>query len=373
MAAVEHQVIPLRGFLPDAVRHDWDALLAGYAVVTPFHLADWYEIAWRSRMIALRDVILFRHAGRPVGLLAIQRRTRWTVEAPSALSAEAPPFLWTPGEEAAVLDGLAAWLRADTRIGMVSLGRFRREQIERMAALIVERGLIAQVRPVCGTVWAELPATWEDYLAGLTKSARSNVRRAESLIRQDFPDAQLEMCNDVADAVNAVEELIRLNCLRWRGEEHTYMEDPRTAAFYRRIIRLLVMQGRAAVGLLRVGGKAVAAASVLHLPGQPVACLHVVGRDLHALPKRYSPGILLASQTIRWAIERGATAFSLGQWVMPYKLVLGGVEYPQYELAVARSPLAAAVLQGVDPALMLAKGCLQRVVTRGLRLPAAPR
>jgi len=136
------------------------------------------------------------------------------------------------------------------------------------------------------------------------------------------------------------------------------------AALLRRFTLWAVEQGYGCIVNLEIGGQTVAAATGIHIPGQDAAYYHTVGRHPLALPNQYSPGLFMAGQIIRWAIDRGATRLSLGQGFMPYKQVLGGEVYPQWELTIARSKPAAVVMRTVDPAIHYTRAQVVRLLSR---------
>jgi len=363
LVKLQCDVIPYQNNLPDEVRFAWEALLPGS--MTPVFLhPDWLAMAIDTHAVERGFVLIFRDGDGVRGLLPLQYRTRWTAEITAPMAPDILPLIVTPGAEEALWPALAAWLRRSSFL-MVRLGRLPPERFTHLLELTLAQGLTPIVRQAALALWAPLPDSWEAYLKGLPKSSRYKVRHAEEKILADFPDADIRLNTDPVTCTGEVETLIRLNLLRWQHQKHrSFLENPRMTALLRRFTAWAVTQGFGCVATLRISGQTVAAATGIHVPGQPAAYYHVVGRHPTALPNQYSPGLLLVGRIIRWAIERGAERVSLGQGSMPYKLVLGGVEHPQWELTIATSKMAAAVMCMVDPAIRFTRMQLIRLLDR---------
>lgn len=352
-AAITYEVFPWQGELPPTVYAAWQQLIEVIPETPVFSYPDWVAGACLEGAMCPWQVVIVRHGTRLVGLLPLRRRTPWSAEVITLLSPGFPPLLVDPTEEAAAWTGFSAWLHSRTGIGLLSLGRHNDPQrIAGLARGAVEHRLPFQARKANVSVWAELPESWEAFLAGLAHSVRDNVRNAEPRLCRQVPNVSIELITDADAGARAADTLIRLSSHQWqnRGKKST-LHDPPVAAFYRRMLVWGITQGCALLAALRVEDRTVAVATLFHLPGQEAAYYHAVGRDLEALPAKFSPGIILLARLIRVAIARGARRLNMGQGVLPYKLWIGGQSYQQWECFVARSAWDALVQPRLDPAI----------------------
>ena len=351
VAGLQYDVLPYRDRLPEEASAAWAQVLDPQAPV--FLHPEWLAMAIEARAVERGMVVIFRDGSGPRAVVPFQYRTHWSAEISAPLAPDITPFIIAPGVEEALWPALAEWFRRSP-FSLLRLGRYPRERFDLFRRLTEAEGLMPICRQTELSMWAALPDSWDGYLKGLSKASRYKVRHAEDKILADFPAAQVSLHQDPAAGARDVEELIRLSLLRWSGEKRrSFLENPHMAVLLRRFTLWAVEQGWGCVATLRIGDRTVAVATGIHVPGQPLAFYHVVGRDPAALPHQYSPGMLLAGRIIRWAIERGAARISLGQGSWPYKLVLGGEECPQWELCIARSALAARTLAKIDPAIRL--------------------
>lgn len=344
------RVQPIHQTIPPELQAGWLDML-GSPDALPFIRPEWFAALCNAHLRRRWFVLTLEQQERLAALLPIEQRTPWTAEIAAPMSPATGPLLLAADAEEAFWQALAAWLRRGP-IAMLGLGRYDTARMQHLTALAGAHGLTPIIHTVGPVVWVSLPRTWEEYLQRLSGSHRYKVRHAESEIQRDFPAAEYAISTDLAECLPAIDDVIRLNCLRFAGEKaRSYLADPQMADFYRQAMRWIIAQGYGAMCTLRIRQQTVAVVGAIHLPGHANAYYHMVGRDPQAIPNNYSPGFALACHVIRWAMARGAQALCLGQGSLPYKYHLGGVDTVLHEVQIARSPLAGAILGKVDPAL----------------------
>lgn len=345
---------PYRDSLPSAVRAAWDQIQVDPQ--TPLFLqSDEMELAISTGAMETGFILVFYDGDQPVGVMPFMLRTRWSAEMIAPLAPDLQPLICHPGSEAEIWPALTEWFR-HSGLALLRIGRYPCERFERLRDLSVEQGFTTFTRQVVPSFFMDLPESYEAYLRQLSKSSRYKVKHAEEKILADFPDAVITLDMDPDKCAKGVEELIRLSCLRWKGEKKpSVMERPSLSMLFRRFTLSAVEGGAGCVTTLRIGGETVAVATGIHVPGQSLAFYHQVGRHPSALPSQYSPGLLLAGHIIRWAIERKASRISLGQGDYAYKEWLGGKPHPQWDLTIESSPFAGKVMRKLDPAIRLTK------------------
>jgi len=335
VSAILEQLYTANPATPLTSHPQWLALAAEHGLLGP----------WLALVVMCDD--------RPIGILPLRKHNHWCAELLELFSEDYPQLLLAPGAEEEAWHGVAAWLRTTSGVAMLSVGSSGDEQrVARFQAICQAHGLFAFSTPARPTINIPLRGSWEQYLAGLGKRTRANLRYAESYLLRDYQDVEVDIITDPASLRAPLDELIRLYRLRWHDQVGGCVFDhPQHVAVYHQAMAWALQHGYGALGIVRIGGQVIAGADLVFRPGQQELHCHFVARDTAALPSRYSPGIYLYTHLIRWALDHGFTMLGMGYGNAYYKRLLGGDDIPQWELAAARSPLAARILRQVNPAL----------------------
>jgi CelD/BcsL family acetyltransferase involved in cellulose biosynthesis len=228
-------------------------------------------------------------------------------------------LLTAPGHELEVARRLAEHLVGDGRgeWDLLELEGVDAEDAP-VAALLKELARLGcQVRrrrgPNCWRL--ALPATWDEYVGGLSKSHRKQVRRCESRVL-DMPRASLQFATSVSQLEGGWAILVDLHQRRRHslGQPGCFASD-RFAAFHYETARAMLEQGRLRLAWLVVDGKPMAAE--YHLTGDGLDYAYQAGVDPERLDDE--PGRLITIALIRKAIEDGLTAMDFLRGDEPYK------------------------------------------------------
>lgn len=369
----------------EALRSEWDALLAASSADEVFLTWEWLHTWWRH---------LGRRDGRRLALVAVRRDGELAALAPWALG---PSRAWHPlpgrslqllgtgavgsdyldvafrsGCEERAAAALAGWLADRGEVVELEQLARRRSSARRVARRLQDWGWTAVERPGDVCPYAELAgATWEGYLASLGSSHRQNVRRRLRKLHRAF-DVELRRAETEDEAGKAFEVLLELHRRRWRGRGGSdALDDRAIVAFHRDVTRLVARRG-----WLRL--------YVLHLDGRPAAALYGFlyrGRFLFYQSgfdpdfARWSVGLVMMGLSIRDAIADGAREYDLLHGDESYKhrwangqRELGRLEiYPPSAAGTVRRALREARLG----AKALVRGGLDRL-PGALRRPAEP-
>ncbi len=178
----------------------------------------------------------------------------------------------------------------------------------------------------------ELPATFEEYLAGLSGHDRHELRRKRRRLG-DLGEWSVRRAHDVGweSDLQAFFEFHR----QAPGDKAGFFT-PERERFFRRLAADLFL-----FGLARL--------DVLELEGEPVACTFSYGfRDTVGLYNssfradlaKHAPGMVLVGALIEQAIEEGRKVFDFLRGAEPYKRRFGPVPRPVYQLMLAaREPV----------------------------------
>ncbi|MEX2431151.1 MAG: GNAT family N-acetyltransferase [Dehalococcoidia bacterium] len=173
-----------------------------------------------------------------------------------------------------------------------------------------------------------LPATWDEYLAGLRKKDRHELRRKLRRL-EGVGDVRLVLADGetLERDVNVFLELMRES----REEKRDFMQ-PDREAFFRKAVQRVHQAGHLRLFSLDIDGER--AASVI--------CFDYDGRRLlynsgyRVAHRALSVGLLLKALCLRDAIEGGMTYFDFLRGPEPYKYHLGASDVALYQIVVRR-------------------------------------
>ncbi|MFP6634966.1 MAG: GNAT family N-acetyltransferase [Dehalococcoidia bacterium] len=176
----------------------------------------------------------------------------------------------------------------------------------------------------------ELPSTWDEYLAILSKKDRHELRRKFRRL-EAIPDWKWYAVTGEEEVMSSLNDFVRL--MRQSSQEKDeYMTEEHLRFFYAMARRM------SQIGLLRL--------YFLELDGKPVATslcfdyassrlLYNSGYDLEY--SYYSVGLLLNALCLREAIEQEIGYFDFLRGSETYKHHLGGQPHDLYQMVVRRS------------------------------------
>lgn len=174
-----------------------------------------------------------------------------------------------------------------------------------------------------------LPASAEEYVAGLGKNMRRNLRRYMDKLKRDFPSFRFDVFEKEQVRAEHVRQIMNLNRARIAGKNKTYAIDDEED----KIVALTRQTGM--VGLATVDG-VVVAGSIGYLVGG-----HYFFKIIAHDPKynEYSAGILCCYLTICECIARGCKEYNFMWNEYEYKFALGASPRSLEHVVVYRSLL----------------------------------
>ena len=232
--------------------------------------------------------------------------------------------------------------------------------VHRLIEHLAERGNTVHRRagPNCWRI--ELPQTWDEYLATLSKSHRKQVRRLERNLLHSGR-AVLHTVRRSDELPRAIDLLIELHQRRRRAlGERGRFASRRFAAFHREVMPQLLLDGQLQLHWLELDGKPVAAEYQMAAGG--VIYAYQSGIDPDALGQQ--PGRLITLAILRRAIERGYRAFDFLRGDEPYKAHFRTQARPSLAVRVVPDRTSAQLRHG----LWLAGSNAKRWIKSSLRL-----
>jgi CelD/BcsL family acetyltransferase involved in cellulose biosynthesis len=365
---------PFDSIAPEA----WDALAAANPWSTPFarwgfHRAWWdaYSGSAHDQTLVVDDPsaggrgpvaivpLMHRHMVEPTDALTGARmraesRAELTPVDPHAkviffgasYHADYATLLTAPADLPAVADAVVEHLAASPPTpgnelpwDVVDLRRLRcgDPTAEAMAGAFGAREMSAgwtmnlEREDVCPVLTLPAVATFDDYLATLSKKDRHEVRRK---LRRAESKGEVRL-DDSEQPLRDLEVFIDLHQRRW-GDDGLFRPTAGGDAsrrFFARLLELLGTDGTARLTFLTVGGTRIASGVHFETPDGYLYFNAGVDPDVRAL----SPGVLLVAKYIERAIASGKRRLDFLRGNEPYKYEWGAVDEPVQRLLVRRS------------------------------------
>jgi len=375
-----------------ALAERWGDLLARSAaddaMLAPDWLTAWWEVFGPLGGRELR-VVLFEEQGRLVGLVPLLARR---VVHRTGIPARRLELLGTGEEEAdeicseylgpiaergkeqAVVEAFARALTAPPLAPWdeLVLGAMSGESCmpSLLAAHLGPLGIL-QHAIVGGAPYAPLPSTWEAYLAGLSASARAQVRRSlRAFDKWAAGSAVTRRAGDPASLREGLDVLVKLHGARWTGRGQGVFASPRFVAFHERVMPRLLAAGALDLVWLCAHGEPVAALYNIAWKGR--VAFYQAGRRVD-LPPAIRPGLVSHLHEIQRAISAGAREYDFLGGSARFKRELGTEVRPLREVSVRRRSFVEKVDRWAEVGLRAARAARDALRARaGLRPDVAP-
>jgi CelD/BcsL family acetyltransferase involved in cellulose biosynthesis len=253
-----------------------------------------------------------------------------------------------PGREGPVTAALADWLTAArgpdawdllelTAIGGEDTAMAQLAQ--RLAA--AGNGVHQRPGPSCWRI--ELPGSWDEYLAMLSKQHRNRLRKAERRLLGSGR-AVVHRVQKPEDLPCGEQVLVELHQARWRalGQPGCFSSD-RYAAFHSDILRELLARGRLMLFWIELDGKPFVVEYMM--AGGDTVYHYQCGLDAGRLDE--SPGRLGTIVALRWMIEGGYRVCDLLRGDESYKAHFRARPHPCLEIRVVPARLLAQLRHAV--------------------------
>jgi len=320
------------------LRAEWPDLLGSSTANLIFMSHEWQETWWDTYHPGkLWALVLRDESGRCIGLAP------WFIGNDNGRRIVCPvgcvdvtdylDVIVRRGAERAVFEALAAWLDEHSEsFDAVSLRNIPQGSptLSLLSALAELRGFDVQtaVDDVCPIIL--LPATFEEYLAGLSKKNRHELRRK---LRRATGQAEWYIVNETHDLKAETETFLSLMAAS-TPDKAAFLADPQNIAFFRRIIPVMAERGCLQLALMTVQSEPAAAYLNFDYGGRVMVYNSGLNPNMGG---QFSPGIVLLARLIEHAIEQGYALFDLLRGDEPYKYDLGGQNTEIYRLDIRRS------------------------------------
>jgi CelD/BcsL family acetyltransferase involved in cellulose biosynthesis len=324
---------PIESF--QEVRQQWESLLSVCSANTLYLTPQWQEVWWdtygRDREMA---GFYIEDPEGSEGVMAIASLSRQNGVASLLGSPETfdyNDFMIRPGYEARFFPQLLERLDSQglRRLELYSL-RESSPTLQFLPDLARDNGYLVEVSEEDVAPGLDLPGSWDEYLALLSKKDRHELRRKFRRL-EGLENWRSYTVTDEGEVTERLGDFLRL--MRMSDPEKSEYMTPEREGFFRDMARRTAELGLIKLFFLELEGRLVAAS--LCFDYDSTRLLYNSGHDPEH--RYYSVGLLLNALCLRDAIEQGKTYFDFLRGSEPYKYHLGGRNQILYQMVVSKS------------------------------------
>lgn len=320
--------IPLASF--DQIRAQWQELLGRSSVNNLYITPVWQELWWSAFQNgrSLAGFYLTDAAGEVTAIASLSRAEDQYSLLGNSDTFDYNDFIVAAGAEEifypALLDTISA--NGATRLDLYSISE-ESPTLAILPDLARANGYAVNVAEEDVAPRIELADTWDDYLAGLSKKDRHELRR--KLRRLDAQGNWRWYCvSDPSEAGKRMDTFVDL-MRRSDPAKAEFLTEEREA-FFRRMVEATASEGMLRLFFMEMDDLPVASSLCFDYDG--VRMLYNSGHDPEY--RYYSVGLLLHSLCLRDALEKGYRYFDFLRGNEPYKYRLGGTDRQLYRISL---------------------------------------
>jgi len=295
-----------------------------------FTLPPWLEIWWREfGSPGHPHLYAARRRGAVIGIAPLLLRGQEAFLMGSDDVCDCLDFIVAPGREhdffTVLLDDLS------TRdINLLELRPLRPDStvLTHLVGIARDRGYEVSAEVLDVSPELDLPPTWEEYLAMLSKKQRHEVRRKLRRVGE-AGEVTYRVIDDNRDLPDATETFLAL-FRRGRADKAAFMNAGRES-FFRSLMKAMAQGRLLRLGFLELDGLTVA--GVMCFDYNNTVYLYNSCYDPQYGP--LSAGLISKILSIRDSIERGRGRFDFLRGAEDYKYRLGGREIPLHVCRIA--------------------------------------
>jgi CelD/BcsL family acetyltransferase involved in cellulose biosynthesis len=305
-----------------SLREDWNGLLESYGGRSVFLTHQWFDSWWRGFGGHFRlNILRVQKEGRTIGYAPLMRRGNSLLFIASDEVTDYCDFIYDEEEAEPFFSTLLETLIEDSSVEELSLinlsggsptpGTLKKEA-ERM-------GLVFQSRSEEATLVLELPRSYQDYLSGLQRKDRHELKRKHRRAAGLSESRLVSTDRDIPQ--EEMEEFIRLHRDSDESKRFFWKKEG-METFFKSLFAGLSRQGWARIDSLYSGG--VLVASLLSFEyGEETSLYNIAfNKDFAS----FSPGYTLFAQAIGRAIQNDKHRVDFLRGRERYKYEFGAVD-----------------------------------------------
>ena len=315
----------------DGMDNEWSGLLSSCAMDTPFLTLQWQKVWWRELGNG-EPLCLLRFGGEEEvqGIASLRSYNGDVTFVGDQDVCDYNDFLVPRGGEGPFYKALLEYMSGrewyTLRLYSLSQDSLTLAYLPRLAQA---KGYQVDIIQDEVSPRAILPRSWDDYLAGLTKKNRHELRR--KLRRLGSADGvrwyALTGVEEIREGMDDFLALLRLS----RQSKYRFLT-PERESFFRGIARELGAMGLVRLFFMEIGGKRVSSALCFDYGSSRL----LYNSGYNPEYGYYSVGLLLKALSLKGAIEEGKAYFDFLRGHESYKYDLGGKDRLLYTMVVTK-------------------------------------
>ena len=315
----------------DAAAGEWERLLSQSVANSPFQTLEWQRV-WMSEVGdgASPQILKFVDGQETLGMASLRRDGDTMTFVGDEDLCDYNDFVVLPGRERPFFDALLDYLEQS---GWSDLHLFSLSGESPTLTLLPEaarsRGCDVDIvqQEVCPG--RQLPGEWEEYVAGLSKKHRHELRR--KLRRLDTAEGvRWYSLKDTQEVDAAMGDFLQL--LAMSGHDKAEFLTPQREKFFRSLASSLSREGLLSLFFMEIQGSRVASAMTFDYGGSRL----LYNSGFNPEFGYYSVGLLLKALSVKSAIEDGKSYYDFLRGNERYKYHLGGIDKPIFNMVVTR-------------------------------------
>ena len=316
---------------PASLRAEWEELLVRQPEPAPFLHPAWQRV-WLEEFQNGRELLLLavREGGSLRGVAPLLREDGRLSLVGHYSICDYMDFVLEPDCSDQVVGALFdAILEEDwSELELRGL-REGSPTLAQLPALAEAAGLAVEREEEAVAPRIELPASWDEYLASLSKKARHELRRKLRRLA-DAGEPELRAYTSPQDVESRLPRLLRF-MVESRTDKAAFMSE-QMGRFFHRMAPAMAEEGLIRLYELELDGKPVASILCFDQGGQ--LFLYNSGYDPQYASQ--SVGLLSKALCLRDAIDSGHRCFDMLRGDEPYKYHLGGKDQTIYRCVIRR-------------------------------------
>ena len=294
--------------------------------IAPDWLQAWWQVFGSGKELLIRVV---RDGDCIIGIAPLMRQGNTAGIIGDTEICDYLDFIATPGRENEFFKALLDNLK-NGGINHLDLKHVRPDAAVSTQLVSIAQSLKMKVISVPEevSVEAELPATWEEYLGGLTAKQRHEVKRKLRRL-SEAGKIGYRFIDDISRAPDFMDRFFRM-FTESRADKADFLTEQRET-FFRVLVGKMSRAGLLKLGMLELDGRVLAA--VICFDYHDTMYLYNSGYDPES--NYLSVGLLSKVLGIKESIALGKKRFDFLKGAEPYKYHLGGKEVPLYRYQIS--------------------------------------
>jgi CelD/BcsL family acetyltransferase involved in cellulose biosynthesis len=314
------------------IKEEWEELLSLCPVNTLYLTPQWQEVWWDTFSDGRQMAGFYlRKSEGMVAIASLSRQGDTVSLMGNPETFDYNDFLVKPGYESTFFSRLLECLAQE---GFRTLQLYSLMEssptLQHLPELARQKGYSVEVTEEDVAPGLDLPPTWDEYLLGLSRKDRHELRRKFRRLesREDWRWYCIEDEEQISTRLDDFLVLMRLS----DPEKLEYMTTEREE-FFRRITRRTAQLGLVKLFFMEMSGSPVAACICFDYGSSRL----LYNSGYNPEYSYYSVGLLLNAICLRDAIDQGKDYFDFLRGAEPYKYHLGGQDHTLYQMVVTRS------------------------------------